>query len=142
MNERRVMGLDVGSRRIGVALSDPTQLLASPLQTIQAIPPERALAEIARLVEQHDVERLVVGLPLTLSGEIGPQAKQVQAFIDTLQAHLTIPIDVYDERLTTAEAERLLIEAGLKPAKRKEQIDQVAAMLILQDFLNSRRNDR
>jgi putative holliday junction resolvase len=142
MNERRVMGLDVGSRRIGVALSDPTQLLASPFGTVQATPPERAINEIVRLVEQYHVERLVVGLPLTLSGEIGPQAKQVQAFIDTLQARLTIPIEVYDERLTTAEAERLLIEAGLKAAKRKEQIDQVAAMLILQDFLNSRRYER
>jgi putative Holliday junction resolvase len=140
MKERRVMALDLGSKRIGVALSDPTQFLASPLTTIQAQPRERALEQLARLVAEHDVECLVVGFPLTLAGEIGPQARAVQAFVELLHARLHLPIKLVDERLTSAEAERMLIEAGLKPEKRKQQIDQVAAMLILQDFLDSRRN--
>lgn len=134
------MGLDVGSRRIGVALSDPTQFLASPLTTVRAEPAAQALERLAALVADNDVERLVVGLPLTLSGEIGPQARVVQAFVATLEARVLLPIEFYDERLTSAEAERMMIEAGVKTAKRKEQIDQVAAMLILQDFLDHRRN--
>jgi putative holliday junction resolvase len=140
MSERRVMALDFGSKRIGVALSDPTQFLASPLTTLQAQPQARAVEQIVRLIGQHDVERLVVGMPFTLAGEIGPQAKVVEAFVEVLRAHTPVPIVLVDERLTSSEAERILIEAGLKPEKRKQQIDQVAAMLILQEYLDSRRN--
>lgn len=134
------MALDVGSKRIGVALSDASQFLASPLTTIKAEPQERTLAQIVQLLTLHDVELLVVGLPLTLSGEIGPQARSVEEFVEHLRERTVVPIVLRDERLTSAEAERMLIEAGLKPEKRKQQIDQVAAMLILQDYLDSRRN--
>jgi putative holliday junction resolvase len=79
-------------------------------------------------------------MPFTLAGEIGPQAKVVEAFVEVLRAHTPLPIVLVDERLTSSEAERILIEAGLKPEKRKQQIDQVAAMLILQEYLDSRRN--
>jgi putative Holliday junction resolvase len=139
MHEQRVMGLDVGERRIGVALSDPGCTLATPLTTIRAVPQEQALERIRRLVAEHDVVELVVGLPLTLRGEVGPQATLVQAFAAELERFLTLPVALFDERLTSAAAEQMLRDLGVKPAKRKEQIDQVAAAIILQDFLDHRR---
>jgi putative Holliday junction resolvase len=136
----RVMALDVGGRRIGVALSDSTRVLASPLTTLRAEPRARALAEIAMLAERNEVTALVVGLPLTLSGEIGPQAQIVQAFAEELRAALSVPIHMFDERLTSVAAERLMQDMGIKPERRKARIDEVAASIILQDFLDSQRN--
>ena len=135
----RVMALDVGGRRIGVALSDSTRVLASPLTTLRAEPRARVLAEIAALVAQHEVAAVVVGLPLTLSGEIGPQAQLVQAFADELSAALIVPIHFFDERLTSVAAERLMQDLGIKPDRRKARIDEVAASIILQDFLETQR---
>ncbi len=140
MHERRVMGLDVGARRIGVALSDADGTLATPLTTIRATPREYALEQLRRLAAEHSVVELVVGLPLTLRGEVGPQATIVQAFAVELEAALKLPVAFFDERLTSVAAEQLLRDLGVKPAKRKEQIDQVAAGIILQDFLDHRRN--
>ena len=135
----RVMALDVGGRRIGVAMSDPTRVLASPLTTLRAEPRPRAIGQIAELVAQHNVAEVVVGLPLTLSGEVGPQAKLVQAFVAELQAALAVPLHMFDERLTSVAADRLMQELGIKPERRRERIDEVAASIILQDFLDSRR---
>jgi putative holliday junction resolvase len=135
----RVMALDVGGRRIGVAMSDPTRVLASPLTTLRAEPRPRVIGQIAELVVQHNVTEVVVGLPLTLSGEIGPQAKLVQAFVEELQAALAVPLHMFDERLTSVAADRLMQELGIKPERRRERIDEVAASIILQDFLDSRR---
>lgn len=139
MEERRILGLDVGERRIGVALSDASGRLATALTTIAATPHEQALAQLARLSAKHAVCEIVVGLPLTLRGEIGPQAALVQRFAARLEQALQLPIHLVDERLTSAAAEQLLRDLGLKPEKRKQQIDQVAAALILQDFLDQRR---
>jgi putative pre-16S rRNA nuclease len=135
----RIMALDVGGRRIGVALSDPTRVLASPLTTLRAEPRARAIAEIAALVVQHDVTALVVGLPLTLSGEIGPQAQLIQTFAEELRAALDVPIHMFDERLTSVAAERLMQDLGIKPERRRARIDEVAASIILQDFLETQR---
>jgi putative Holliday junction resolvase len=133
------MALDVGGRRIGVALSDPTRVLASPLTTLRAEPRPRAIDQIAELVARHEVAEVVVGLPLTLSGEIGSQAKLVQAFVEELRAVLAVPLHMFDERLTSVAAERMMQELGIKPERRRERIDEVAASIILQDFLDSRR---
>jgi putative Holliday junction resolvase len=133
------MALDVGGRRIGVALSDTTRVLASPLTTLRAEPRERVLSEIAALVQRHEVAEVVVGLPLTLSGEIGPQAHVIQLFVERLKGVLTAPIHLFDERLTTVAAERMMIDLGMKPEQRKARIDEVAASIILQDFLDSKR---
>ncbi len=135
----RVMALDVGERRIGVALSDPTRLLASPLATIAARPRDRAIAQIAALIGQNEVADLVVGLPLTMGGEHGHQAKVVQEFVEALRPAVAVPIHMFDERLTTVAAERMMIDLGLRPEQRKARIDEVAASIILQDFLDSRR---
>ncbi len=140
MIDRRVLGLDIGGRRIGVALSDASGTLSSPLTTIGAAPRERALAEIGRLVREHEVVEVVAGLPLTLRGEIGPQAELIHAFARELEAALAMPVALFDERLSTAAAEQMLRELGVKPEKRKQQIDQVAASIILQDYLDHTRN--
>jgi putative Holliday junction resolvase len=131
------MALDLGERRIGVALSDPTRVLASPLTTLRAEPRARAIAQIVELIAQHQVVLLVVGLPLTLSGEIGPQAQTVQNFVDDLRRAVTVPIRMFDERLTSVAAERMMIDMGVKPERRRARIDEVAASIILRDFLSS-----
>lgn len=136
----RIMALDVGGRRIGVALSDTTRVLASPLTTLRAEPRDRAIAQIAALVAQHEVAEVVVGLPLTLSGEVGPQAQTVQMFADELRRAVDVPLHLFDERLTSVAAERMMIDMGIKPERRKARIDEVAASIILQDFLETRRN--
>ncbi|HEU5015921.1 MAG TPA: Holliday junction resolvase RuvX [Roseiflexaceae bacterium] len=138
----RIMALDVGGRRIGVAMSDPTRVLASPLTTVRAVPHARALAQLAALVADYEVVELVVGLPLTLSGEQGPQAQTVLAFVEELRRHVHVPIHLFDERLTTVEAERIMVEMGLKRDQRREKIDEVAASIILRDFLGSREEQR
>jgi putative holliday junction resolvase len=134
------MALDVGGRRIGVALSDTTRVLASPLTTLRAEPRDRVLSEIVALVQRHEVVEVVVGLPLTLSGEIGPQAHIIQLFVERLKGVLTVPIHMLDERLTTVAAERMMLDLGMKPEQRKARIDEVAASIILQDFLDSKRD--
>jgi putative holliday junction resolvase len=140
LRERRILGLDLGQRRIGVALSDAQATLASPLTTLQATPRNYAIEQIGKLVRDYEVTALVIGLPLTLRGEIGPQAKEVQAFAEVLGNALNLPVHFFDERLTTAAAEQMLRELGVKPEKRKQQIDQIAATIILQDYLDHTRN--
>ncbi len=135
-----MMALDVGGRRIGVALSDPTRVLASPLTTLRAEPRARVLAEIAALAQRHEVSDVVVGLPLTLSGEIGPQARLVQEFAKELAQALPVPVHLFDERLTTVAAERMMVDLGMRPEQRKARIDEVAASIILQDFLDASRD--
>jgi conserved hypothetical protein TIGR00250 len=135
----RVMALDVGERRIGVALSDPTRTLASPLTTIRAVPRSTAVKRILTLIRDYQVTALVVGLPLTMNGDIGPQATLVQQFVDELRPLIDIPISFVDERLTTVAAERMMIDLKIKPEQRRARIDEVAASIILQDFLDSQR---
>jgi putative Holliday junction resolvase len=133
----RIMALDVGGRRIGVALSDTMRVIASPLTTLRAEPRARVLAELAKLIRDYEVVEMVVGLPLTLSGEVGPQAKAVQMFAEELARTITVPVRLFDERLTTVAAERMMLDLGMKPEQRKARIDQLAASIILQDFLDS-----
>ncbi len=133
------MALDVGERRIGVALSDPTRTLATPLTTIRAEPRAIALQRISALIREHEVTALVVGLPLTMSGDIGPQATLVQQFVEELRQMIAIPLFFVDERLTTVAAERMMIDLKLKPEQRRARIDEVAASIILQDFLDVQR---
>lgn len=135
----RVLALDVGERRIGVALSDPTRTLASPLTTIRAVPRSTALKRILTLIRDYEVTALVIGLPLTMNGDVGPQATLVQQFVDELRPLIDIPIFFVDERLTTVAAERMMIDLKIKPEQRRARIDEVAASIILQDFLDAHR---
>lgn len=130
------MALDVGDRRIGVALSDPLQILASPLQTITRTSDEYALHEITGLVNKHEVGKLIIGMPYSLDGTTGPQAEKVLAFKDKIAAQLAIEIVLQDERLSSVTADQKLKETGRKSARLKEKIDAAAAAVILQSYLD------
>lgn len=132
---QRMLGLDVGDKRIGVAVSDETALIATPLRVVKRGSGDRA--EIGRMVAEWNANRVVVGLPTGLSGREGPQATAVRAYADALAVALDVPVTYWDERLTTAIAERALIEAGHRRAERKERIDAVAAAIILQSYLDA-----
>lgn len=135
----RVLGLDVGDRRIGLALSDALRLTAQPLGVLERKSPAQDLAAIASLIDTHGAEAVVAGLPLNLRGEQGPQAQKVAAFVDALRQRVAVPVHVVDERLTTVQGERMLREVGASRVKRKQVIDRVAAQLILQQFLDAQR---
>lgn len=132
----RTIALDVGDRRIGVALSDPAGILASPLTIIERSTEERDIALIVGLVSQHQVERVIVGLPRAMDGTIGPQAEKVKAFTDKLISQTSVPVEFRDERLTTVSARRLMRESGGKKTRQKVRDDAVAAAIILQGYLD------
>ena len=135
----RVMGFDVGDRRIGVAVSDPLGYTAQPLLTIHRTRLRDDLKSIGRLLRRHGVEEVVVGNPLYMSGDVSPQALKAQAFAEELRAQFGGVVHLWDERFTTTQAHRHLDEAGHGGRQeRKGIIDQVAAVLILQSFLDSR----
>lgn len=131
----RLLALDIGDKRIGVAISDESRLLARPLTTIARASKREDFEAIARLVAAHHVERLIVGLPRTLRGEEGPQAQRVRRYVEALSAAIDAPIAFQDERYTSVEAkERLAGSSRRRRAKR--DIDAAAAAIILQDYLN------
>ena len=135
----RWLGLDVGDARIGVALSDESAILATGLPTVKRVGPRKDVLAITTLVRDRGVEAgVVVGLPRRLDGGIGPQAEKVLAFAEALRARLRVPVVTWDERFTTTIAHQTLNEAGVDSRKRKGVVDQVAATLILQSFLDSR----
>ncbi len=132
----RLMGLDVGDRRIGVALSDPLGL-AQPLFTLHRTRRRDDLKALLRLLRKHACTAIVVGNPLYMSGDLSPQAAKVHAFVADLRALTDLPIHLWDERLSTTEAHRHLDAVGRDPRSRKAVIDQVAAVLILQSYLDA-----
>ena len=133
----RILGLDVGDVRIGVAVSDPLEVIAQPLASVKRISISKAVESIKRLAEENEAGKIVVGVPKTLDDEVGIQAQKVLDFVESLRKALEIPIVLWDERFTTAEAERALIEADMSRRKRKKVVDKVAAVLILQGYLDS-----
>lgn len=135
---RRVLALDVGDRRIGVAVSDELGITAQGVTTIHRRSWAADLAEIKRLVEQWGADAVVVGWPLTLEGTVGPRTETVRTFITRLESAVATPILTWDERFTTVTAERVLIEADLSRAKRRRVVDKTAAVVMLQNFLDAR----
>lgn len=136
----RLMGLDVGEKRIGIALSDPLMLTAQGLESYTRRNVEQDLAYLADLAASNDVDRLVVGLPKNMNGTIGPQAELTMEFADRLAAQAELPIEYFDERLTTAAATRTLLEADVSRKKRKKVVDKVAAVGILQGYMDMKAN--
>lgn len=136
----RLMGLDVGDKRIGVAVSDPLMLTAQPVAVIERKGIERDLAEIQRLCKQYEVEKLIVGLPLNMNGTLGPKAHQVQEFGHLVAGNLDLLIEFFDERLTTKMAENMLIQADVSRSRRREVIDKLAAANILQTYMDTKRS--
>ncbi len=134
------LGLDIGTKRIGVAVSDPSGLLASPLLTVYRTRPRDDLRSVARLARRHGCTAVVAGLPLHISGEPSPMAAKVERFAAELAQLSGLPVHLWDERLTTAEAHAILYAAGRPRAEHARVVDQVAAVLILQGFLDARRD--
>lgn len=132
----RVLALDLGDVRIGVAISDPDRRLAVPLGTIHTGAPAD-LKAVASLVREHDVALVVVGHPLLLSGDAGDRARHAEAFADALRSVLPVPVALQDERLSTVEADRALREAGASGRRRRAVVDRSAATVILQAYLDA-----
>ncbi|MEE8391292.1 MAG: Holliday junction resolvase RuvX [Anaerolineae bacterium] len=137
----RVLGLDVGERRVGVAISDPTGTVVRPLQTLMRGSREQDVAAVTALVDEHDVELIVVGQPLSLDGTEGPQARRIARYAIVLAEHLSVPVLSWDERFTTVAAKEILSQGrGRKKKQRardKGQVDAIAAAVILQSYLDS-----
>lgn len=139
----RILGVDYGERRVGLALSDPTATIASPLPTLGRRKGKRPpVAPIARLAEEHEVEAIVVGLPLTLEGDDSDWTREVRQFAEALADRTGLPVALEDERMTSVRAERAVRSLGLSKEKReeKERVDAAAATLILQAHLDARRS--
>ncbi len=129
----------MGQRRIGLAICDPDGLLATPYSAVARRKLEEDIATIMALVEQEDVACIVVGLPISLNGTLGPQAQKTMAFCDALKAGSPVPVETWDERYSTVEAAGHLREAGFKPSRDRGRLDAAAAAVILQGYLDARR---
>ncbi len=132
----RIMGLDVGTKRIGIALSDPMEIVAGGHSVLERKSLQQDLEHIHRLCISHEVKMIVVGLPLNMDGSIGPKALEIKEFAIQLEEFTGIKTTFWDERLSTVTAERVLLEADVSRSKRKKVIDKLAAVTILQNYLD------
>jgi putative Holliday junction resolvase len=133
----RVLGLDIGRKTIGVAVSDELCLIAQGVTTLKRSGLDRDIHEILTLIEEKEISKIVVGLPKNMNNTLGPSAEMVLAFIEKLNENTSVPVVTWDERLSTVAAEKVLLEADMSRTKRKRVVDKVAALLILQGYLDS-----
>ena len=133
----RILGLDHGSKRIGIAISDELKMIAQPLEYILAEPSAAFLARLEELIRDKEVELILIGLPRNMDGSYGPAALKVQDFVEVLKGAVSVPIKLWDERLTSAQANRCLIQGNVRRDKRKEKVDKMAAAILLQSSLDS-----
>jgi putative Holliday junction resolvase len=138
----RILGLDVGARRIGIAVSDPLGITAQGLDTLQRRNKRADFEQLGRVIREYLVQEIVVGLPLRMSGAEGIQAEKMQSFAEELRKRFRLPVHLWDERLTSAEANRLLRETELSIEKRGKAVDRMAAVLILQGWMERRAAER
>lgn len=136
----RIMGLDVGGKTIGVALSDEMGLTAQGLKVIKRAWIKKDIEEVLKLVDDYSIKEIVIGLPVNMDGTIGPQAQVVLRFIDSLRGGTTVPVIPWDERLSTVAVTRVLLEGGVRREKRKGVVDKLSAVYILQGYLDRKRN--
>ena len=137
----RILGLDYGTKRIGVALSDELLFTAQGMETIERRDLRTDLGVINKIILENNVSEVVVGLPVSMNGTHSAKTKETLEFIDDLAKSIQVPVRMYDERLTTMQAERVLLEADMSRAKRKGLRDKIAAQLILQSYLDSRKRE-
>jgi putative Holliday junction resolvase len=135
----RVLAVDPGTKRVGLALSDPTGTIAQPLATIVAEPRGTLAARLAGIAREKEVSTIVVGMPRRMDGSFGPEAKAASELAKELRETTHLPVELLDERLTTAAAEKALLEEGMRREKRRATIDRVAAALLLQTHLDRQR---
>jgi len=133
-----VLAVDPGSRRVGLAVSDPTGTIAQPLPTVDAEPQDNLPERLAGVARDRGAIRIIVGLPRRLDGSFGPEAKAARALADAVRKASRLPVELVDERLTTAQAERAMISGGVRRARRRATIDGIAATLLLQSHLDAR----
>ncbi len=133
----RVLAIDYGTKRIGIAVSDELKMTAQPLEFIPAEPFAKFLERLQTLIREKEVDQIVVGMPRNMDGSYGPAAQKVETFIGALRDALVVPIATLDERLTSSQANRTLIQGGVSRRKRKQKTDQTAAAILLQSFLDS-----
>ena len=139
---KRIMAIDFGSRRIGLAVTDALGLTAQGLPTLHRINKQNDFNHLRRTIKQYGVGEIVMGLPLRMSGEHGTQSDKVEAFAEELRARFKLPVHLFDERLTSVEANRVLGETEMSGRRKTEVVDQLAAVLILQAFLEFRNSQR
>lgn len=142
MNVKRAMGIDYGDVRIGIAISDAMGWTAQGVETIKRQTEEKDLGRIGELIREYDVETLVLGLPKNMNNTIGPRGEMSQQFAELLQQTFGLPVVLWDERLSTMAAERMLISADVSRKKRKQVVDKMAAAIILQNYLDSKSNGK
>lgn len=133
----RILALDYGTKRVGVAVSDELKIIAQPLEYILAEPSDLLLARLKTLLREQDVELMLVGMPRNMDGSYGPSAEMVHAFVGRLKEHFECPIRTWDERLTSTQANRLLVQGNVRRKERKQKVDQTAAAILLQSYLDS-----
>ncbi len=132
----RILALDHGSKRIGVAVSDETKTIAQPLEYIPAEPFADFLARLKQLLIAKEIDLVLIGLPRNMDGSYGPAAQKVEAFVAVLRSAVTIPVKTWDERLTSSQANKILIQGGVRREKRREKVDKMAAAILLQSYLD------
>ncbi len=135
----RLLAVDFGERRMGISITDELQITAQAKETLTVDRPEEAIAAIEKLVQECQIKGILIGLPLTMSGEEGPMSAKVREFAQQLKQTLSIPVVLWDERLTSLQAERTLREFNKKPSRHKAEIDRLAATFLLRNYLDSRR---
>ena len=133
----RILALDHGTKRIGVAVSDELKVIAQPLEFIPAEPFAEFLARLKEILREKEVELILIGMPRNMNGSYGPAALKVQEFVAALRDAVTVPIQTWDERLTSAQAQRFLIQGRVRREKRREKVDKTAAAILLQAYLDS-----
>jgi putative Holliday junction resolvase len=133
----RVLAIDHGTKRMGIAVSDELKMIAQPLEFIPAEPFAQFLVRLKELLQLKTVELILVGMPRNMDGSYGPAALKVQDFVAALKNAVTVPVQTWDERLTSAMANRFLIEGNVRREKRKEKVDAMAAAILLQSYLDS-----
>ncbi|HWY32394.1 MAG TPA: Holliday junction resolvase RuvX [Candidatus Acidoferrum sp.] len=132
----RILALDHGTKRIGVAVSDETQTIAQPLEYIPAEPFADFLVRLKKILSEKEVDLVLIGLPRNMDGSYGPAAHKVETFVSVLRNAIAVPLKTWDERLTSAMANRILIQANVRRDKRKEKVDKMAAAILLQSYLD------
>ena len=138
MLDGRIMGLDIGDKTIGVAVSDLMGLTAQGVTTIKRVGKKKDIEAIKQIIAEKQVNKIVSGLPKNMNGTVGPQGEKVQKFCELLKEETNLPIEFWDERLSTVAAERSLIEGNVRRENRKKVIDMLAAVIILQGYLDSK----
>lgn len=139
MGKTRILGVDFGEKRIGLAVSDSQQSRAQPLKTLLRRSLEIDWKEIEKILQEYEIDQIVVGIPYNMDGTSGAAAQKVLKWVGTIQKNTAIPIVTWDERLTTEEAQAILIQTELPRKQRKEKLDPMSAAVILQDYLNSQK---